>query len=183
MLGLEYRIKDLESDDKELSIPLSREHLSDALGDFEPNLDECSATISGTLSKQSSVVQCDGWLRGQLALACQRCLEPTRLPLDVRLHTLYTPAGQGAGEPTEASDEDVDDDDLDYAHHNGETVDLWPVVRESMILAVPITVLCKEDCRGLCPSCGVDRNTTECSCKPAAPLSPFAALKDLKLPT
>jgi len=183
MLGLEYRIKDLESGDKDISMSLSREHLSDALADtlqgLNIDLSSCHVQLTGQLHMQGSVVQCDGALRGELVLPCQRCLEPARIPVDVRLHTLYAPAGQG----DKASEDEVDDDDVDYAHHDGETVDLWPLLREDLILTLPITVLCKEDCRGLCPVCGVDRNTTSCDCQPAAPLSPFAGLRSIKLPT
>ena len=56
-----------------------------------------------------------------------------------------------------------------------------PIVREYIILAVPITVYCNEDCRGLCPLCGADRNQGECSCQPVGKLSPFSALRDVKL--
>ena len=87
-------------------------------------------------------------------------------------------------EPTTDGDLAIDDEDVDYAHHDGETVNLWPLLREDLILAVPITVLCKEDCRGLCPSCGIDLNTSTCDCQPAAgSLSPFAGLRSIKLPT
>ena len=83
----------------------------------------------------------------------------------------------------EAAGEDgVDDvDDLDYAHHNGETVELLPIVREYIILSVPITVYCQEDCRGLCPLCGADKNQGDCACQPVGKLSPLSALRDVKL--
>ncbi len=196
MLGLEYRIKDLESGDKDVSLSLSHEHLLDALAELLPdaapdstsddsstNLAGCKVDLIAHLCKHSSVVQCDGWLRGQLILPCQRCLEPAHLPIEVRLHTVYTPGIQAASEDRQGSDDVLDDDDIDYAHHDGEVVDLWPLVRETLILAVPITVQCKEDCRGLCPMCGVDRNTTSCTCQPAASLSPLAALRNVRLPT
>jgi uncharacterized protein len=49
------------------------------------------------------------------------------------------------------------------------------------VLAVPFAPLCREDCKGLCPQCGIDRNTGTCSCEP--PIDPrLAALKGLKLP-
>lgn len=181
MLGLKYRIKDLEFGDKDISLPLTREHLSDAVSDLGADLDKSKAELSAVLRMHGSVVQCDGWLRGELLVPCQRCLEPARVPVEIRLHAVYTP--QSAGARKESSDDEIDDEDLDYAHHDGEIVDLWPLVREDLILAVPISVLCREDCRGLCPSCGVDRNTTSCACQPASQLSPFAGLRSLKLPT
>jgi len=178
MLELEYRIKDLELGDKDVSLALSSEQISDAVGDLDVELSRSAITLSGQLRLQGSVVQLDGLLRGQLVLPCQRCLEPASVPIEMQLNTVYTPASE-----KRSSDEASDDEDVDYAHHDGETVDLWPLLREDLILAVPITVLCKEDCRGLCPSCGVDRNTTRCDCPTEGSLSPFAGLRSIKLPT
>ena len=180
MLGLEYRIKDLESDDKDVSLALSPEQLTDAVSDLGADISRCALELSGQLRLQSSVVQFDGQLQGQLVLPCQRCLEPAHVPIDMRLNTIYTPA---SSKRDEESAESVDDEDVDYAHHDGETVDLWPILREDLILAVPITVVCKDDCRGLCPTCGVDRNVATCDCQTATPVSPFAGLRSIKLPT
>jgi uncharacterized protein len=181
MLGLVYRIRDLESGDKDVSLPLSSEQLADAVEDLGVDLGSSAIVLSAHLHLQASVVQVDGELRGQLVLPCQRCLEPATVPIEMRLHKIYT----AAPEPNESkgSDAAVDDEDIDYAHHDGETVDLWPVLREDLILAVPITVLCQEGCRGLCPSCGIDRNRASCDCQPEHTESPLAALRSIKLPT
>jgi len=183
MLALEYRIKDLEGRDKDIDLSLSSAFLADALVGFEAMLDDSSLALSVRLSQCKSTVLCDGWLRGRLSLSCQRCLEPAVIDLSQRVHSIYVPASEPVIENSEGSDEEIDEDDLDYAHHNGEVVDLWPLLREQIILAIPIAVLCQEDCRGLCPSCGMDRNRARCECQPAAVLSPFAALRDVKLPS
>ena len=63
-----------------------------------------------------------------------------------------------------------------------ERIDLEPVFREQFVLAVPYAPLCTEDCKGLCPQCGIDRNTASCSCEP--PIDPrLAPLKGLKIPS
>lgn len=178
MLGLEYRIKDLESGDKDVSLSLSSDQLADAVGDLDVDLANSKIALMAHLHLQASVVQVDGELRGRLVLPCQRCLESATVPVEMRLHKIYTAA-------TEQKDSDaaIDDEDVDYAHHDGDIVDLWPVLREDLILAVPITVLCQEDCRGLCPSCGIDRNRASCACQSEHRQSPFAALRSIKLPT
>jgi uncharacterized protein len=178
MLGLEYRIKDLESGDKDLAVSLSSEQIADAVEDLGVDLANSALALSGHLHLQASVVQVDGELRGRLVLPCQRCLEPATVPVEIRLHKIYTAAAD-----RKDRDAALDDEDVDYAHHDGETVDLWPVLREDLILAVPITVLCQEDCRGLCPSCGIDRNRTSCNCQPELAQSPFTALRSIKLQT
>lgn len=64
------------------------------------------------------------------------------------------------------SDEDglEDDPDVFLLDAKSKRIDLRPAVREGWILAVPSFVLCRDDCKGLCRTCGVDRNTTPCSC-------------------
>lgn len=183
MLALEYRIKDLDGRDKDIDMSLSPAFVADALLGFDASLDASSLRLDVRLSKVKSTVLCDGWLRGRLTLSCQRCLEPAAIDLSHRVHSIYVPESEAVVESNEGSDEDLDEDDLDYAHHNGEVVDLWPLLREQIILSIPMAALCKEDCCGLCPSCGIDRNHASCSCQAVPTLSPFAALRDVKLPS
>lgn len=97
---------------------------------------------------------------------CSRCLEAVVLPVtaDIDGNFVRVP----------------DPEDPDQYELTGYQIDLVPVVRDALLLELPIRFLCKEDCKGLCPSCGVNRNLVSCSChegyeKP----NPFSALKDL----
>jgi uncharacterized protein len=90
-----------------------------------------------------------------------------------------------ASAPAAAADAEVElgmelaEDDLDLYGYENEEVDLTPLFRDQVILAVPFAPLCKEDCKGLCPQCGADRNHETCDCKP--PVDPrWAALQNLK---
>jgi uncharacterized protein len=75
---------------------------------------------------------------------------------------------------------DPGSDDLDLFPYSGEEVDLAPLLREQIILAVPYAPLCSDACRGLCVVCGIDRNTGTCTCDPT-PIDPrWLALKILK---
>lgn len=93
---------------------------------------------------------------------------------------------QAASAPAAAADAgDVElgmelaEDDLDLYGYENEQVDLTPLFRDQVILAVPFAPLCREDCKGLCPQCGADRNRETCDCKP--PVDPrWAALQNLK---
>ncbi len=60
-------------------------------------------------------------------------------------------------------------------------VDLEPLARESLILDLPLVPLCKDDCRGLCATCGKDLNTGDCDCAPAGADVRWAALDVLRL--
>ena len=130
-----------------------------------------------------------GAFRGHVTVACSRCVEPVKLPIDEKLRVTFMPrheiAGEDDDEPARDADADegpeVADEDLDLFPYDGESVDLEPLFREQFVLAVPFAPLCREDCKGLCPQCGIDRNTGTCSCEP--PIDPrLAALKGLKLP-
>ena len=178
MTELTYRLKDLDSGRVDINTPLSRELLRDAVGDMDAELDGCAATLTARLSKHNQTVQCDGTLRGQLMLPCHRCLNPAQVPLDIPVHTVFVPQPKV---PVEDSSAEPEADDLDFAHHDGEIVDLAPIMREYIILAVPLRILCKDDCLGLCPQCGTDRNVATCSCVPVPSVGPLAALKNIKL--
>jgi uncharacterized metal-binding protein YceD (DUF177 family) len=98
-------------------------------------------------------------------------------------------AKSGKGEPKGGKGKDDDDlgvelatDDLDVFPYTGDAIDLEALVREQFVLSVPYAPLCKEDCLGLCPQCGTDRNVAPCDCE--KPIDPrFAALQGLKLPS
>lgn len=91
-------------------------------------------------------------------------------------------AGDKGGDDDAELGVELATDDLDVFPYAGDVIDLEPLVREQFILAVPFAPLCKDDCLGLCPQCGVDRNVSSCACE--KPIDPrFAALQGLKLPS
>jgi uncharacterized protein len=108
-----------------------------------------------------------------------------RLELDEKLLVTFMPPSEMPSEDEEPANEEgteVTEGDLDVFPFDGEKVDLEPLFREQFVLAVPFAPLCREDCAGLCPQCGIDRNTGTCSCE--KPIDPrLAALKGLKLPS
>jgi uncharacterized protein len=133
-------------------------------------------------------VHASGSFKGFVTVACGRCVDPVRLPIDDKLQVTFMPAGKmPPDEDGKAGDEDDDGaevgaDDLDVFAYDGERVDLEPLFREEIVLAVPYAPLCKEDCKGLCGQCGADLNSMACKCE--APIDPrLAALKGLKLPS
>jgi uncharacterized protein len=130
-------------------------------------------------------VYATGKVKGTVTVACSRCVGPCAITLDEPVHVTFLPAHAMPEELDEDSaDEGVElaENDLDVYPYDGETVDLEPLVREQFVLAVPFAPLCREDCLGLCPQCGADRNHAPCSCeKPVDPR--FSALQGLKLPS
>ncbi|HMG21076.1 MAG TPA: DUF177 domain-containing protein [Kofleriaceae bacterium] len=129
-----------------------------------------------------------GTFRGELTVACSRCINPVTLVIDEALRVTFMPRHEipdddAAAEPAEGDDgAEVNEEDIDVFPFDGERIDLEPVFREQFVLAVPYAPLCAETCKGLCPQCGIDRNTASCTCEP--PIDPrLLALQGLKIPS
>ena len=100
---------------------------------------------------------------------CRRCLTPVATPLSLEIGALFT------------QDPDALDDPDSYAVAPDATeIDVTAALREELLLAAPRYVLCREDCKGLCPQCGKDLNAGPCNCEPATEMrwQPLKALKD-----
>ena len=89
-------------------------------------------------------------------------------------------------QPEEQEDEvELSDREVVVGYYDGERLDLGDVVREQLFLSLPLKRLCREDCRGLCPTCGKNLNTGACGCPPPEEpedprLSPLRGLIDKK---
>jgi len=121
-----------------------------------------------------------GHLAAALGLECGRCLEPYPLALDQELDLFYLPRHPGEDDEQEEEVE-LSDREMVVAYYEGDRLDLGAVVREQCYLSLPLKPLCREDCRGRCPSCGRNRNSESCGCPAATEaLDPrLAALKKL----
>lgn len=93
-----------------------------------------------------------GTVTGRLTAECSRCLDPLSEELEVGFQEMYRYAADD--EASVGSDKDADDDDEDY-YLEGDLLDLGPVVRDAVVLALPLSPLCGPDCPGLCAECGV----------------------------
>jgi len=158
--------------------------MRDALGAPDPDPQAGDGTAELDLYADGTHAFASGTLRGHLVVACSRCIGPVRLALDEKLRVTFMPPGEMPQEDEAGSEDgaEVAEEDLDTFPFDGERIDLEPVLREQFVLAVPFAPLCREDCKGLCPQCGIDLNTGTCTCeKPVDPR--LAALKGLKIPS
>ncbi len=115
-----------------------------------------------------------GHLGGQLDASCDRCLEPVEIRLDRHFDVLYRPVkAVSPGEEVE-----VPPNELNVGYYSGQGIDLAEVVSEQVILCVPMKVICRGDCQGLCPVCGANRNRETCGCTKPQGESPFAQLRE-----
>ena len=126
-----------------------------------------------------------GELDGELALSCGRCLARYRAPIRERFRLVLEPAGHRVPADPEgaaglARDGLFLSDELEAGWFQGSEIDLSAFVHEVIALLLPVQPVCRDDCRGLCPRCGADRNVTSCECVEKQPASPFAVLEVLR---
>jgi uncharacterized protein len=119
-----------------------------------------------------------GHLSAPLRLECGRCLEPFAVGLDQDLDLFYLPH-RPDDDRQEEDEVELTDRDMVVAYYKGDRLDLGEVVREQCFLSLPLKPLCREDCRGRCPSCGRNRNAESCGC-PAPEEAGDARLAGLK---
>jgi uncharacterized protein len=113
-----------------------------------------------------------GTLRGTLRVPCRRCLAETDAVLDEEVDFLF--------DELEGDEEDEVGGEVYPLRTRGDELDLTEAVREQVLLRVPRYVLCRDECRGLCPKCGADLNTAPCDCVPDEGDSPWDALKKIR---
>ncbi|NTU59886.1 MAG: DUF177 domain-containing protein [Deltaproteobacteria bacterium] len=117
-----------------------------------------------------------GKLRVRLGYQCVRCLEPFERELAADFHVVYA---KGAAEE-QTGEIELKRQDLDVEVLDGNALNLTAAVEEQLVLAVEAFPVCRDECQGLCPDCGGNRNRGECRCE-ARPVDPrFAALASLK---
>jgi uncharacterized protein len=117
-----------------------------------------------------------GKLSTQLELQCARCLESVPQDIKREFELLYRPLGADAGR----DELSVTAAEAEIGYYQGEGLLLEDVLREQVLLALPLKVTCREDCKGLCPQCGKNLNQERCSCSTEVEDPRWAALKDVR---
>jgi len=116
-----------------------------------------------------------GGLDATLEVSCARCLEPVTHTVNWAFDLLYRPLGVDR----RAEEVAISEADTEIGYYDGEGLVLEDVLREQVLLATPVKLVCREDCKGLCPQCGANLNNEICNCvRPGDPR--WAALAELK---
>jgi uncharacterized protein len=132
--------------------------------------------FAADVRKDQEKVRLVGRMHTSLELDCSRCLDPYQIPVDARIDLMFLPGSANTG-LTEAK---IEDEDIGVSFYHDDVIDLTEVIREQCHLALPMKPLCRDDCRGLCPVCGINRNRETCDCQPTwvdPRLEPLRALK------
>lgn len=99
-----------------------------------------------------------GRFEGEAVMPCRRCLEEARVPVGDDVYLIFVESG----------DSEADNPDVYTLDPMMNELDLRPAIREHWLLDVPAFALCREDCKGLCPSCGAELNKGPCACPPVS---------------
>lgn len=121
-------------------------------------------------------IRLSGQLATSLELACARCLEPVTQEIAREFDLLYRPLGSDAGK----EEVSVTAAEADIGYYRGEGLLLEDVLREQVLLAMPLKVVCRENCKGLCPHCGTNLNFEQCSCSEPIEDPRWSALKGIR---
>ena len=133
--------------------------------------------VSGRIIRSGHQVRLRGTITARAEVDCDRCLKAVALPVETSFDVTYVPAADYTAE-TEAAE--LQEEDLSLSVFDGVAIDVDELVREQVLLALPTRALCSEECHGLCPVCGTDRNKEACACE-AKDVDPrWSALKDLR---
>ena len=134
------------------------------------NLEEKQFTMESPVlyellvAKQEGSIRITGPVKSTVTLTCSRCLEEFSCSFNTHLDIELAPKEllpQGA-------EVELRVDDLDIYYYDGDEIDLDPLIYDEVLLNLPIMPLCREDCAGLCHTCGKNRNVESCSCSQAA---------------
>jgi uncharacterized protein len=121
-------------------------------------------------------IRVSGELSTSLELLCARCLEPVTQDVSRKFDLLYRPLGADAGR----EELSVTGAEAEISYYQGEGLLLEDAIREQVLLAVPLKVICRENCKGLCPHCGANQNVERCSCAEPVEDPRWTPLKDLR---
>jgi uncharacterized protein len=117
--------------------------------------------VAGRVSRSGHEVRLRGKISASAEVDCDRCLKTVALPVETKFDVTYVPTEDY--KRSEAAE--LQEEDLSLSVFDGETIDLDELVREQVLLALPSRALCGEECKGLCPTCGADRNANSCDCQ------------------
>ncbi len=169
-------------DIKDLAVRKARIHKIYPPGTIDYHSDEFHQVepleVRATAELVDDQIHIFGDLHTRLEMVCARCLETVTEEISRDFDLYYRPLKT----LTKAEEMKIDDEEAEVAFFNGEGLFLADVLAEQVNLAIPMKVICRSDCRGLCPHCGSNLNHEECHCQTQAidpRLAPLARVKQV----
>jgi uncharacterized protein len=187
------KIEEIRNEGLQVNKQMSLEQLGEALEGSGFRATE-PLSVAADLRKVSGGVLLKGSFTTRVLTPCKRCLTDARLELPVSFTLNLIPEAlaraEGLVDDEEEGGEDrgggetggtFDLDDADEELFDGKVINLQPILREQVLLSLPMNAVCKEDCRGLCTQCGQNLNEKQCGCDTSFVDPRLAALKNIKV--
>ena len=173
---MKFRVHDIDAAVKELRYEEPTQELASLLAQpvadyrLPPHL-----TVDVTYYRAGNDLFFQGSVDGPVTGTCSRCLEDYSFPLAMDFAFVFAPHSERNTEG------DLEEEDAELTFYQGDEVDLSPLLRDQIILALPTRPICRESCAGLCPMCGANRNVTQCTCHVEDGDPRLAILRKLKV--
>ena len=177
MSAHEYSIpvSELDAGGKEFRFPVRVAWVRGALEGHEATSGGTDGALAVRASKSGHDVVVHGTLDAELTIPCARCLEPAHLEVRSKISVLYVPASRLAG--ADGGERELTEEEADTLPFDGDTVVLDDLVRDELLLEIPMIPLCSEACPGMSPAPEVERAGEKPIDPRLAPLLDFAARK------
>jgi uncharacterized protein len=176
---VKIRVVDISEKEKVLASSLSASEYPTLL--MVQQSGECTflqpVEVSLSIAREYDHIRVKGNVETSMALKCSRCLTDFTASVHSRF-TIYFTKTVGNMEEDEV---ELAEEDLVTATYDSDEIDLTNEIAEQVLLEVPYKPLCRVDCHGLCPVCGVDRNVEACNCSDGLTRMAFSSLRGLKV--
>jgi len=127
------------------------------------------------LDNSGGEVRVQGKFSGTMETDCDRCLAVTSYPLEKSFDLFY----RAPEDKPEGDEIKIDEGEAEIGFYEGLGIELADIIKEQVLLALPVKRTCNEDCKGICPVCGTNRNESDCDCHERPADDRWNALKKL----
>ncbi len=175
---MRYKIREIPDEGKAINLVLDRPFLDEALSALGVDVDRSSVAVNARLNVAGESIVLRGRVKGKITMPCGACIEPVEISLTAPLNVTFVPEGE---EDDEREEDSAVLDDFEVSPHDGQYIEIAQLIRENLILNLPYAPRCREGCRGLCSTCGANRNEVDCGHTEKQVDPRLSALSKLKL--
>lgn len=156
---MKVHIEDIGEDGLNLDIIKDAAECSDTFRDGVISISPVNAHLA--IARSDSDIFVNGSIYADIKINCVRCLAQFDNHIHSDINLVFLKAVE---EKLKEGEKELSKEDLDVNYYTGDELDITAILREQIVLDLPVKPLCKPDCTGLCPKCGADLNKWKCSC-------------------
>ena len=179
---MKIKVKDLPEEGELIKLDEGPEWFIERLKGFRDADVHPFGRVEGEIFVQPMVdnVLTRGHAKCGMRLTCDRCLKEFDKPMDVDINCLYEP-GSKKNREAKSAEIELSEGEMESGFYYGGEIDMRDVIAEAVLLSLPISIVCGDSCKGLCPVCGKDQNLESCPCDKTVADPRWAGLKNFKV--